>query len=329
MRKDSKQGRRGFLKGAGVMAGSVLGTNILSSGGVAEAMQTSRASTFTSMSKGAQFRALIAKPDPLVMPVVQTILQARLAELEGFPAVFMGISGAAALHGVPNIGLATTTEALYYMAHVIAGTSLPVFAGTEMGVGSPLIVYRTVQDYERAGAAAVMVEDAISPISHIAGKGGPKATKAQMVDRIKAALDARKDPSLLILARTDALSQGYPMQEVMDLGAAVAEAGADAFFFAGLKLEDHPKAYDVVKKPLMTGSGPTTTPEQAKAAKVAMMFSHIEDTGLGAIHAALKEIKATGKYENAAKLTPSRELMDKLVNGPDHMARARKYHEIF
>src|SRR6266446_4636176 len=105
-------------------------------------------------------------------------------------------------------------------------------------------------------------------------------------------------------------------------------AGADAFFFSGLPLQEQAKAYDALKKPLMMGATPTLTGAEAKANKVSLLFCHVENVGIGAIHQALKELKSTGKYETAAKMMLSAEVNQKLVAQSDWTARARKYNII-
>src|SRR5262245_5961822 len=93
-----KGSRRGFIKGAGLMAGSVVTSSVLPTSSLSAPVQTPPQPS----SKAALFRALMAKPDPIVMPVANSVLMARLCEMEGFQALFIGSSGAAAHHGLPN-----------------------------------------------------------------------------------------------------------------------------------------------------------------------------------------------------------------------------------
>ena len=160
------------------------------------------------------------------------------------------------------------------------------------------------------------------------GKGAPVANKQAMVDRIKAAADGKKDRNFVIMARFDAIGKGVSLEQTLDSATACAAAGADAFFFSGLPLDQQGKAYDVVRKPLMMGANPTLTAAQAKANKVTMLFCHVENVGIGAIHQALKELKTTGKYENAAKMLLPAEVTQRLVTQQDWVARGRKYNVI-
>jgi methylisocitrate lyase len=316
-----KQSRRGFLKGAGLMTGGVLTSSVLPAAAGAEPLQTApRPAT-----RPAQFRALMAKPDALIMPVANSIQMARLCEMEGFQALFIGSSGAAAHHGLPN-DIPSITETYDFIAHITENTTLPVMADGEAGGFNALMTYRMTQKFEQAGAAAVMIEDAVGIETYFNRQGAPLASKQQMVDRIQAAVDARKDRNVVILARFDAPGKGVPLAQTLDAAAACAAAGADAFYFSGLPLQEQPKAWDVLKKPLMMGAGPTLTGAQAVANKVSLLFCHVENVGIGAIHQALKELKTTGKYENAAKMMLPGDVSQKLAMQSEWTARARKYN---
>lgn len=315
------QNRRGFIRGAGLMAGGVLTSSVLPTNAVAGPAQAAA----QSMSKGAQFRALMAKPDPLIMPVADSVQMARLCELDGFQALFIGSSGAAAHQGLPN-DIPSITETYNFIAHITENTSLPVLADGEAGGFNPLVTYRLTQQLERAGAAVIMIEDAVGLETYFNGKGAPVATKQAMVDRIQAAADARKDRNFVILARFDAPGKGVSLERTLESAVACSAVGADAFYFSGLPLQEQAKAFDVLKKPLMMGASPTLTGAQAKAAKVGMLFVHVERVGIGAIHQALKELKTTGKYENSAKMLLPSEISSKLATESDWQARARKYN---
>ncbi len=318
-----KQSRRGFIKGASLMTGSVLTSSVLPTSSAAEPMQALLRPT----TRAAQFRALMAKPDPIIMPVANSIQMARLCEMEGFQALFIGSSGAAAHHGLPN-DIPSITETYDFIAHITENTSLPVMADGEAGGFNALMTYRITQKFEQAGAAAIMIEDAVGLETYLNRQGAPLASKQAMIDRIQAAADARKDRNLVILARFDAPGKGVPLAQTLEIAGACAAAGADAFFFSGLPLQEQAKAYDALKKPLMMGATPTLTGAEAKANKVSLLFCHVENVGIGAIHQALKELKTTGKYETAAKMMLSAEVNQKLVAQSDWTARARKYNII-
>src|SRR5262249_43711043 len=150
----------------------------------------------------------------------------------------------------------------------------------------------------------------------------------QWVDRIRAALDARKDPTFIIITRTNALEQGIALEQVLERAVACAEAGADVIYFAGMKFEDYPKATAVIKKPLFHLGNATTTPDQAKAAKISFIAYHVDGVVHGALYQALHELRTTGKYENAAKNTVPREIQARLTERDDYLARARKYNMV-
>ena len=179
--------RRGFLKGAGLIAGGFLGESVLPD---AAAAQSGARTTAAAMSKGARFRAALSTGQPLLLPVVESIILTRLCEIEGFQGGFMGGSGMAARNALPNTSIQTIQEVIDYERHVMSNTDLPIVADGENGGGSPVTTYRTVQQLERAGAAVIMLEDSTGPESEYGGKGVAMATKAMMVGRIKAAVDA-------------------------------------------------------------------------------------------------------------------------------------------
>ena len=318
---NEEQSRRNFLKGAGLVASGVFGGTVLPE--VAGAQARGQTST-TAMSKGERFRAALATGQPLMLPVVESIMLTRLCELEGFQAGFMGGSGMAARNALPNTSIQTIQEVIDYEIHVMSNTDLPIVADGENGGGSPVTTYRTVQQLERGGAAVIMIEDSTGPESEYGGKGVAMATKDVMVGRIKAAVDARRDRSTLIMARSDRPAKGYPEAETLDVLGALSDAGADAFFINGYTLDQQQRAKNTLKKPLMIGSSGPAADWHAKG--VDMAFYHIDDIGIGAMYIALKEMKAKGgPFDEAAKWRLPRDVSSRLINQAEWLSRAQKY----
>ena len=318
---DEAQSRRGMLKGAGLVAGYMLGGTLLPE---AAAAQTRAPAATPTLSKGARFRAALATGQPLMLPVVESIILTRLCEMEGFSGGFMGGSGMAARNAMPNTSIQTIQEVIDYETQVMSNTDLPIVADGENGGGSPVTTYRTVQQLERGGAAVIMLEDSTGPESEYGGKGVAMASKDVMVGRIKAAVDARRDASLMIMARSDRPAKGYSEAETLELLAALSEAGADAFFINGYTLDQQQRAKNALKKPLMIGSSGPAAEWHAKG--VDMAFYHIDDIGIGAMYIALKEMKAKGgPFEEAAKWRLPRELSNRLIEQETWLARAKKY----
>jgi len=316
-----EQSRRRFLKGAGAMASGVLGGTVLPQ---VAAAQTRGQASAASTSKGARFRAALATGQPLMLPVVESIMLARLCELEGFQGGFMGGSGMAARNALPNTSIQTIQEVVDYETQVMSNTELPIVADGENGGGSPVTAYRTVQQLERGGAAVIMLEDSTGPESEYGGKGVAMAPKEVMVGRIKAAVDARRDVSTMILARCDRPAKGYSETETLDLLAALSEAGADAFFINGYTLDQQQRAKSALKKPLMIGSSGPAAEWHAKG--VDMAFYHIDDIGIGAMYIALKEMKAKGgSFDEAARWRLPRDVSARLIDQADWLSRAQKY----
>jgi 2-methylisocitrate lyase-like PEP mutase family enzyme len=313
-----EQSRRDFLATAAALAGAAVGQAVVSQSAAAQE-PVSRAA-----SKGARFRRALASGQPLMLPVVESIMLARLCEIEGFEGGFMGGSGMAARNALPNTSIQTILEVVNYETEVLMNTELPIVADGENGGGSPVVVYRTVQQLERAGAAVVMLEDSTGPESEYGGKGVAMATKQVMVGRIKAAVDARRDATMMIMARSDRPAKGYSEAETLDLLATLAEAGADAFFINGYTLDQQQRAKNALKKPLMIGSSGRAAEWHAKG--VDMAFYHIDDIGIGAMYAALKEMKAKGgPFDDAAKLRLPPDVRARVIEQDTWSSRAKKY----
>jgi 2-methylisocitrate lyase-like PEP mutase family enzyme len=190
----------------------------------------------------ARLRALLARPEMIVAPFVFDCLQARLAEEAGFAAVYMTGFGTAAARGFPDLGLLTMTE-MAANARVIANAvDLPVICDADTGYGNELNVARTIREYEDAGAAALHLEDQVFPkrCGFLFGKN--VIPLEQMGPKIRAACDARRDPDLVIIARTDAL-EPHGWDEVEKRARAYRAAGADLIFADGIKTRDDLKTY--------------------------------------------------------------------------------------
>ena len=316
-----KRGRRRFIQSAGLMASSVLSAGILPKPAAAQSGPTTPVA-----SRAARLRSMMSSGEVIVAPIVPDIIGARLCEVEGFPAVQIGDSQPTNWYGFPGYGLVSYTEVLNYSVHIANHTNLAVMVGMGDGGGTPLTVYRATQELERGGVAAVAFEDTMME-THFSREGAV-VSKQQWVDRIRAALDARKDSNFLVIARTDALEQGVPLEQAIERAATCAEAGADVIYFAGMKLQDYPKAQAVIKKPFFHLGNATTTPDEAKAAKVSFIAYHVDGVINAALYQALHELKTTGKYENAAKTTIPREIQARLTQRDDYLARAKKYNMV-
>lgn len=158
------------------------------------------------MKKTTLLKQYIQAPDILVIPGVPDPLCARIAQAEGFQAVFVsGYASSAAYLGAPDIGLLTLTEMVDCARRIVDAVEIPVFADGDNGHGNVTNVARTVREFERAGVAALFIEDQVSPkrCGHMSGKQLIPAE--EMVAKIKAAVDTRLDPDLVVMARTDAL----------------------------------------------------------------------------------------------------------------------------
>src|SRR3954463_14592046 len=178
----------------------------------------------------AGLRALLERGEPVLAPGAYDGLSARLVERAGFPAVYMtGFGASASLIGRPDVGLLSFDEMAGHARRLAQAVSVPLIADADDGYGNPLNVMRTVREYAAAGVAALPIEDQVAPkrCGHLEGKEVIDA--AEMVEKVRAAVEARGDGELLIIARTDARAvEGF--DAALERARRYREAGADALF---------------------------------------------------------------------------------------------------
>lgn len=194
------------------------------------------------MSAAQQLRQMLNGPGMVVAPFVFDAFQARIAQAAGFQAVYMTGFGTAAARGFPDVGLLTMAEMVENVRYIAGAVETPLICDADTGYGNPVNVYRTVRDYEAAGAAALHIEDQVWPkrCGFLAGK--QVIPLEEMVPKVKAACDARRDAAFVIIARTDALAvKGW--EDVARRARAYRAAGADLIFVDGIRTLDDMRRY--------------------------------------------------------------------------------------
>jgi 2-methylisocitrate lyase-like PEP mutase family enzyme len=174
-------------------------------------------------------RNLIAGTGYTMVPGAYDTLTARLVEQAGFTAVYLTGGGYSRANGYPDLGLLTLLENVRFIGRTVEAVQIPVIADADTGYGNALNVIRTVREYEKTGVAAFHLEDQVSPkkCGHYEGK--EVVSTAEMVGKIKAVVDTRQDPGLVIIARSDARAiEG--LDAAIDRVNAYLEAGADVGF---------------------------------------------------------------------------------------------------
>jgi 2-methylisocitrate lyase-like PEP mutase family enzyme len=192
----------------------------------------------TEAKRTTRVRRLLANPKILVAPGAYDGTGARLVQALGFQAIYMsGFETSASILGEPDVGYLTMTQMTARLATLSAIVDLPLIADGDTGYGNPLNVRRAVREYERAGAAAMHIEDQTFPKRCGQMPGRDIIPTDEMVQKIKAAVDARQDPDFVIIARTDARTT-RGLEEALYRGAAYCEAGADVLFIESPESED-------------------------------------------------------------------------------------------
>ncbi len=186
-------------------------------------------STLTAAAKRADFRAKLASGELLRMPGAFNPLSAMLIQDKGFEGVYISGAVLSADLGLPDIGLTTLTEVAHRGSQIARVTDLPTLIDADTGFGEPMNVARTVQVLEDAGVSGMHLEDQVNPkrCGHLDGKEVVDETTA--LKRIRAAVEGRRDPDFVIMARTDIRGvEGLPA--AVDRAKALVDAGADAIF---------------------------------------------------------------------------------------------------
>src|SRR5882762_8852031 len=283
----------------------------------------------TPRTMGARFRELMKGPEPLICANASDLITARLIEAHGFKGVFLGSSAAnLELLALPDQAIVTVSEIIEYDSVIAANVDIPVVADVDDFGATPLNVYRFAKQSDRAGIACAAFDDRM-PLNRATAYAVPGVLpKAQMIDNIHAAADARTD--MVLIARCLAPTPNNSYTEMLDRAAAYAEAGADLVWIGLRGADDYAKAADIVKKPLFAvigGPNFPATPAAMKAARVAVgQTPPVVGIAMGAIDKALAELKATGRMTEAQKGAVSRATREKIEQVEELNARARKYN---
>ncbi len=185
-----------------------------------------------------RLRQILAEPGAVAVPGVYSALTARLAEQVGFPVLYATGAGLANnTLGLADVGLLSMKEVLDQINYIVNAVSVPLIADADTGYGNALNVFRTVKEFEKAGVAAIQIEDQVMPkrCGHFAGK--QVVGIQEMLARVRAAVDARVDSNLVIIARTDARAP-FGIQEAIERAERYIEAGADMTFVEAPRTRD-------------------------------------------------------------------------------------------
>lgn len=225
-------------------------------------------------SAGARFRAAVAEESPLQVVGTVTAYAGLMARRVGYRALYLSGGGVAANSlGVPDLGISTMEDVLIDARRIVDATALPLLVDIDTGWGGAFNIARTIRSFERIGVAAVHMEDQVGQkrCGHRPGK--EVVPKEEMVDRVKAAVDARIDRDFVLMARTDAAAvEG--IDAAIERAVAYVEAGADMIFPEAMKsLDDYRRFKAAVKVPILAnltefGSTPFFTTAELQRAGV-------------------------------------------------------------
>lgn len=279
-----------------------------------------------------RLRERLLATELVVAPGVYDGLSARIAAAAGFEVLYASGGAIARSSGVPDLGLLSVTEVLARVREIADATTLPVIADADAGYGNALNVYRTVQEFERLGIAALHLEDQVSPkkCGHYAGKQVVSAE--EMIGKLRAAQEARRDPDLVLIARTDARGvEG--LDAAIRRGNAYAAVGADLVFVEAPESEDELRviARDV-KAPLLINmfqGGRTPLVEPAALAamgyRVMIVPSDLQRAAIRALQEAAAAIKAVGTAAGLGARLAGFDERDGLVDLPGWQRREQRY----
>ncbi|QAV71252.1 methylisocitrate lyase [Salinibacterium sp. UTAS2018] len=256
--------------------------------------------------KRAQFRERLASGELLRVPGAFNPLSARLIQDKGFDGVYISGAVISADLGLPDIGLTTLTEVAGRSQQISRMTDLPSLVDADTGFGEPMNVARTVQTLEDAGVSGLHIEDQVNPkrCGHLDGKAVVDTDTA--LKRIRAAADARRDPNLLIMARTD-IRAVDGLDAAMDRAKQLVDAGADAIFPEAMKdlgeFEAMRNAVDVPILANMTEFGKselfTTTQLSNIGVNIVIYPVTLLRSAMGAAERTLDAINADGTQQSA------------------------------
>jgi methylisocitrate lyase len=227
-----------------------------------------------STSSGARFRAALAAERPLQVVGAITAYAGLMAKRVGYQALYLSGGGVAANSlGMPDPGISTMEDVLTDARRIVEATGMPLLVDIDTGWGGAFNIARTIRNFERIGVAAVHIEDQVGQkrCGHRPGK--EVVAKAEMVDRVKAAVDAKTDADFVVMARTDAAAK-EGIDAAIERAVAYVEAGADMIFPEAMgTLDNYRKFKAAVKVPILAnltefGQTPFFTVDELRSANV-------------------------------------------------------------
>jgi methylisocitrate lyase len=283
--------------------------------------------------RSAQLRALIEQPGIVVLPGAYDCLSARLAEHAGFETVFTtGFGFAASALGVPDLGLMTASEILDRVHNIVNSVSVPLVADMDTGYGNPLNVIRTVSECVSLGVAGIILEDQEWPkkCGHLEGKR--VIPMEDHVQKLRAAVDARCDSGLVIIARTDSRAV-LGLDEALERGQAYYEAGADVVFIEAPQSMDelHAIAKAFPHAPLFAnmiegGKTPVLSPDALAEIGFKIVVYPLSSlfSAARAMQRVYKALKEHGTTDTITDMTPLEEFTE-IVNVGQFRAWEQQY----
>jgi methylisocitrate lyase len=284
---------------------------------------------------GQRFRQALEKEKPLQVVGAICAYHARLAQRAGYRAIYLSGGGVAAGSlGLPDLGISNLDDVLVDIRRITEVCDLPLLVDVDTGFGaSAFNVARTTRSLIKAGAAAMHIEDQAGAkrCGHRPGK--EIVPTGEMVDRIKAAVDARTDPGFVVMARTDALAN-EGLEKAVERARAYVDAGADMIFPEAItELPMYRKFADAVKVPILAnitefGKTPLFTTEELRSANVAMALYPL--TAFRAMNKAAIRVYETLRREGTQRaLIPEMQTREELYDVLDYHSYERKLDELY
>ncbi|MBI2835508.1 MAG: isocitrate lyase/PEP mutase family protein, partial [Acidobacteria bacterium] len=305
-----KESRRKFIQQTGALAG----------GAFAAGLTPAAAASTPKLSRTQKLRARLQQPGILIAPEAFTPVTAKIAEANGFEAIYIGGSMMSATYlTVPDWGVINPTDMAQIAGRIAREVSIPAIVDADQAGETALQVYRTVQEYERAGIAAMHMEDSLNP-KHADQRSGfagtPSASHVQSLERmllrIKAAVDARSDPDFVIIARTDE----QELDQIIRRGNAFAKAGADVFMAEWLrsyKVEQIDRIAREVPLPLLGINLPKRQIENT-GLKINIFTGIVSGPAMALSNTIYRELKQNQEVQSLPERRLPEELRNRVMN---------------